>query len=227
MCSWLAFTLRTKANDLKIRIFFMLLLSSEFLSAQDFSEGNTLLQAKRYVEAQAYFEELIINEWANSHFHYGAGLACYFQRNYEQANIYFENAIDIDPTLSPFFYYKANTLYAQRRYTQAIKYYEKALEINEASIERISQANGMHYLGLCYLKLKEYQNSVTVFGEVIALDSGYIKAYINRGIAKGYLGKIKDACQDFKAAYVLGDESASEYILKYCPATSEELNLSR
>jgi len=203
------------------------ILISYCLQAQGETTGTELLKSRRYLEARKHFEEMIVEHWGSADSHYGAGLACYYLKDYKDAIRYLNNAIAIDNSAAPYYYYKANAYYAMGNFSEALKFFVEAENANDKSLEKIDKLNSSFYRGLCYVKTREYYTAIDVFSDVLVMDSGYTKAYINRGISKGYTGDIKEACQDFKTAYILGDESVTKYILKYCPATTQELNISK
>ena len=96
------------------------------------------------------------------------------------------------------------------RYIKALEYFNKNLEINTSKPEYfIARAN-------TYLRTSTYKYAANDYSMALDLDPTNEQVYFNRGIARLKMGKIKDACYDWKQALKYGHPEAQEYLSKYC-----------
>jgi|SRR5208283_2635915 len=93
-----------------------------------------------------------------------------------------------------------------RHYTILNKLYKdlcrKRIERYEAIKSNIPAYGAAYFnnMGKLYLKQQEYEKAIAEFDKLIDRDPGYSNAYLNRGLAKGYLNKYDDAIADFSSA---------------------------
>jgi len=104
-------------------------------------------------------------------------------------------------------------------YLGATEAFKSALKENPDSDDFMLYA----YLGNSLSKSGYYFDAVDYYDRAIELKptqvmdySNWIKNYFNRGVAKYYLDRPKDACEDWKKSYDLGYGSASEYLNDFC-----------
>ena len=82
----------------------------------------------------------------------------------------------------------------------AISDFTKAIEINPSEGAYYNRGNRR-------MNLKDYYGAISDYIKAIELDPTFIKAYINRSIAKEKIGDINGACFDAKKAISLGDNN--------------------
>jgi tetratricopeptide (TPR) repeat protein len=96
-------------------------------------------------------------------------------------------------------------------YAGGVELFKKALDnLNgvptpDESVKSVSQSIRLN-LALCYLKLKEYDNCVSVCDEVLSLDNRSIKALYRRGVARRELGQILAGATDLKLSMLLAEQ---------------------
>ena len=62
----------------------------------------------------------------------------------------------------------------------------------------------------------DYYGAIFDFTKAIEIDPNYSNAYLNRGVAKENLGDMKGACDDWKQASYLGNESTAKWVRDQC-----------
>lgn len=131
----------------------------------------------------------------------------------------------------PIVYYK-NPSYAQPK-TNLDNLYtllEKARTIEQSEgtelivIKLTSQANsiresdsGLLMRGHAKQRLKDYEGAILDYDRAIAINSNNFILYFNRGLSNKSLGRLQNACSDFRSSANLGETRYSEMLLsKYC-----------
>ncbi|TEB17643.1 hypothetical protein C9890_0508 [Perkinsus sp. BL_2016] len=96
-------------------------------------------------------------------------------------------------------------------YEGGVELFKKALEnLNgvptpDDPVRTASQSIRLN-LALCYLKLKEYKNCVSICNEVLTLDNRSIKGLYRRGVARRELGQIYEGAVDLKISMLLSEQ---------------------
>lgn len=118
----------------------------------------------------------------------------------------------------------------QRAFTKIqVKDYEGAIADHTRRI-KIDPSNAVAYFDRAYCQglIDKNQLAIEDYTKAIELDYKYASAYKNRGIAlinevvkenKGKeptVNQAEEACDDFATALQLGDQSAKDYLFKYC-----------
>jgi len=127
----------------------------------------------------------------------------------EALNI-FTNAIKIDSLNSEAYSNRAYANDLLGNTDAALKDYAKSIKLNDKNI--LSYFNR----GILYMRTKKYDLAFTDFTFAINLDPTYSLAYLNRGIVNYTLNKKTEACNDWKKCLEIGNQSANDYISKYC-----------
>lgn len=81
----------------------------------------------------------------------------------------------------------------------------ESVKVPDASVISLIQSIRLN-MALCYLKLEDYSDCVTVCDRVLDSDSKSIKALYRRGVAKREVGDIIEGARDLKLAMLLGEQ---------------------
>jgi tetratricopeptide (TPR) repeat protein len=93
---------------------------------------------------------------------------------------------------------------------RALEYFSKNLKLHPNDPEcYVDRANA-------YLMSKSWDFAINDYGMSLDLYPANSEVWLNKGIALLNLGKVKDACHDFRKAMSLGNKKASGYISKNC-----------
>ncbi len=147
-------------------------------------------------------------------FYFDKGIACYNSGDLSAAVINWTLVLIINPNEPNAYYSRAivkNELYTWK---SALRDYDKAIEIAPNFISALTNRgslkdeNGDH-LGA----IADYNKVIEV--KDVDLENKQM-AYFNRGNSKFNLDKKNDACEDWKIAFELGAEYASDRINQHC-----------
>lgn len=151
-------------------------------------------------------ESLPLNNRGKSFKLVNQGLKKRNKGDYKGAIIDFTKSIEINPFYSAPYDWRAGIKEDLKDYDGAILDYKKALELKPSTF-------GYDDLAWLQRKNKDYEGAINSYTKAIELDDGKYpiplsKAYVGRGFSKKELGRLYEACQDFKKAVEL--ESRTE-----------------
>lgn len=138
------------------------------------------------------------------------GLTCLEQNDFSGAINKFTQALDWQPNSNEahlqrgFAYEKAELL------TEALADYSVVIKADPLAEKAFSNR------GNVYFKNERYVLAVADFTRAIALNPENDRALYNRGIAYQRLGELKNACQDWHQAQVLGNTAAERPLSSLC-----------
>lgn len=107
-------------------------------------------------------------------------------------------------------YIKGLEKYKSEDYRGAIRDLNKAIELNPTFEKAFLQR------GLSKGLLKDNRGAIADFSKAIKLNPDYVDAYFWRGASKIDIGDKDGGCLDLSKAGELGDDTAYEFIKKYC-----------
>ncbi|MFZ1080339.1 MAG: tetratricopeptide repeat protein, partial [Candidatus Kryptoniota bacterium] len=102
-------------------------------------------------------------------------------------------AVKLDTTLSPIEYFLSNTLFAAKRYDEAIVHFRKHLAMTP------DDAGAELNMGLCYIVLKDFPNSILAFKRVTELKPEYYLGYRWLALAYVYADSADQATDTYQA----------------------------
>ena len=91
----------------------------------------------------------------------------------------------------------------------AISDFSKAIEIRPAVDAYNNRANRK-------VNIEDYYGAISDFNKALEMNPYSEIVFKNRGIAKEYLGDMKGACDDWRKASSLGNESTAEWVRDQC-----------
>ncbi len=116
-----------------------------------------------------------------------------------------------------FYYYSGKLYMKEEKYDSAI------VEFNEAV--RFGKINGEDYpivydyyasRGICFMKKNLYSDALQDFNYALKLNNSKSSIYSNKGIVLYKLNKVTEACECWKKALEMGENSVKKYTDKYC-----------
>ena len=144
----------------------------------------------------------------------------YFNRAYDKAKrgdhygaiSDYTKAIEINPQYESAYYNRAISKGELKDYYGAISDYTKAIEINPQYAAA--------YNNIAFIKRKKEINdnygAIFYATKAIEIDPNDSNPYLNRGVAKENLGDLKGACDDWRKASSLGNESTAKWVRDQC-----------
>jgi len=123
----------------------------------------------------------------------------------------YTKAIEINPHESAY-YNRGISKRTLKDYYGAISDYKKSIEINPQKLDA--------YNNISYIKrnkeINDNYGAIFYATKAIEIDPNYSSAYLNRGVAKENLGDMNGACDDWRKASSLGNESTAEWVRNQC-----------
>ena len=144
----------------------------------------------------------------------------YFDRGFERGEIGdhygaisdYTIVIEINPNNEKAYYNRGWNKSELKDYYGAIADYTKAIEINPQYVAA--------YNNIAFIKRKKEINdnygSIFYATKAIEIDPNSSNAYLNRGVAKENIGDMQGACNDWRQASYLGNESAAKWVRNQC-----------
>jgi len=142
----------------------------------------------------------------------------YIERSwlYNQMKMYKESIEDISFYLELFpeddhaIYQCGQIYYDQGSYLKALEWFNKCLKINR------SEAKYFAARGNAYLMTKTYKYAAQDYGMSLDLDPDNPEVYMNKGLARFYMGDKEGACSDWQKAVRYGSVKARELLNTNC-----------
>lgn len=186
------------------------------LATEYYTKGAHFLGLEDYEQAIDHFNMALQLNRKNPDYRYARGLANFHLEKYHSAVNDLERAIGMDSNQSNYYYYLGSIYRQLGDYETSIEKFRIAIEKNNDSYLKISELNTLSHIGVNYIKMEKYEEALLVFNKLLTKDNSYESAYVNRGIAAGFLERYDQACSDFTAAAEFGNVNATGYMRKYC-----------
>jgi len=144
--------------------------------------------------------------------------AAYFNRanslaaleKHENALPDYDKTIELNPTYAPAYLNKANSLYALKRYDEAMIFYQKTI----ATDTSYQAANlGM---GDIYVVKNEPAKAKPIYEQYLLKHPTDARALNSLGVAQYNSNEQATACESWKKAAALGNNSAQAFVHKFC-----------
>lgn len=201
---------------MKIIFLFLIILTSIIFQhhahAQNiFDEGLQLMEAKKYVEADIYFTQLIgmseLPEDLKMAYIY-KGYALNGQGKFDSAIICYNRALELNPFDAATFIDRGRTFAFKGDNDQAINDFKKVLTIDSTGIQG---QTAWYYLG--YISLLQWKNEEAIgyFDHLLQLSASDAEGYFLRGTAKSNLSKHEESITDYDTAINLKPDYMQAY----------------
>jgi tetratricopeptide (TPR) repeat protein len=186
----------------------------DFLEAEDLGQkneavylmmGNAYKGLKKYDQALASYQKVLAINPANKEVQNNIAMLHTIMGKPELSTSAYQQASTTDTGANIPFYNQANDLMESGKVKDAIVLYKKALAIKPNFPSALNQ------LGICYIKLKQYELALETLSKAIMLDGKDSMPYMNRATAYQHLGKIDLAQNDYQTALKLEPQQAAAY----------------
>jgi tetratricopeptide (TPR) repeat protein len=148
-----------------------------------FTAALAQLEAGRYAEALAAFENVIAIDPTFHFAHNCKGLALYHLRRYPEALTALNRAIALNSRDTTAYYGKALTLEKMQRDTEALEAIEQVTQLQPTYISMWCKK------GEILSRLKRYESSIAAYEQALTLDPNNADAYIGKGSVLKLLGR--------------------------------------
>jgi tetratricopeptide (TPR) repeat protein len=219
------------------------------LTADDFYEnGLNAYNNQNYPEAIEDFNNAIVRKPSYCEAYYFKGLALEQIFDYPLAVISYETAIKIKPDFNEALFNVGILYYKMKNYTAGIEVFQRLLTLPPGATQAIffrgitagendsrpafneiismssKQSDIYNYLGLCYWKLNNNEQSIENFSKSIQLNESDDNVYVNRGLVYAGSGQPGKALDDYNKALSINPENSlakfNRLILKSDSASS-------
>jgi tetratricopeptide (TPR) repeat protein len=126
----------------------------------------------------------------------------------------FDKAIELNPNSSDVYLFRGGTKSKIEDFTGALIDFNKAIELNP------NDANLYIARATAKFMLKDSTSAIMDFNKAIELNPNDAKVYLARGQLKYILEDKDGACFDWRKAVELGNDTAVDFIKKYCKESS-------
>jgi len=157
------------------------------------------------------FNDVIKKQPDNAFAFNSRGIAKYDMQDFKGAVEDYSKAISLNKKYPGAYYNRAIAFFNVQNFQESLKDYNKAIELNPSSAKS--------FMGRGIIKmdvLHDFNGAIEDYTEALRINPDFAQAYYNRGLAELRLGKIQEACNDFKKVKQLGYSRADELVEKYC-----------
>ena len=152
-----------------------------------FNQGSTLVELRRYDEAQALFDKLLQLEPNYSQAWVKRGEVLLELQKYDEALKAFDEAVKLKSDYAPAWYGRGKVLEKLQRYEEALAALNKALQIQP------DDAVVLDLEGVVLEKLQRYEEALNSFNRAVQIKSDYAIAWYHRGEVLNKLQRYDDA----------------------------------
>ena len=169
-------------------------VANSFIATVYFNQATSLLDRGLYVEAEAYFRE-VLRLWPD---HAGAwnnlGTAVWRQERVEEAETYHRRAKRLKPNDFAILNNLGNVLWEQRRLHEAVRCYRRAIKLRPDSPEALVN------LGVTLSDLGKFEESLRCIRESIRIQPEPADSHVNLGMTHARLGNLDEALDCYEEA---------------------------
>ncbi len=176
-----------------------------------FTTGVELMENHKFEEAIEPFSKAIDLNPANITFFFHRGYSFFKLRDYHSARSDFKICAGVVPDDPDYNFFLGLSESKLDNFVEALKYFNTAISINKSKYEYF------FHRGIVHLKKRDYKYSLSDFTSSIAINPNHILSYYNRGLANYKLGRIDNACIDWKIALDADANLSVKNYNKICP----------
>jgi tetratricopeptide (TPR) repeat protein len=156
------------------------------------------------------FEQIIEKAPTDTRAYYNLGIGYFKVDNFSASIKAFTDAININPRDSLSIQYRGKVYYILEDFQSCLRDYERVVEMKP------NDPIAYYNRGLARARLNDYSGAIDDFDRVLELNPENKEAYYNRGLANFYIGRLHDACYDWRKAHSMGHYEADKAIKAYC-----------
>lgn len=180
-----------------------------------FKMGTTAYANDDYKKGVGYFEEITSRYPNDRRAYYNLGLGYFKLDRFKDALGAFNKAIEIYQHDSLSLQYRGRVYYMLGDFKNCLKDYEKVVELKP------NDPIAYYNRGTARGRTKDYTGAIADFDRAVELNPEYAEAFYNRGLANFHLGRMHDACFDWRKAHGLGHFEAEKALRAYCEGNPE------
>lgn len=175
-----------------------------------FSFIDALIKDRRYAEAANVSEQANYLFPAESEFILKLAESCRLSGDRDRAAKIAESYLDLYPASEEGLSLAGKILREKGSYSDALKYFSKSIELYPG--------NADHYIDRAdvYSLTKTWQYAISDYSMALDLKPADADVYYRKGSALLKMGKLDDACRDFRMALKYGNNRAASDINKHC-----------
>jgi len=147
------------------------------------------VEARRYKEALAAYQQLILHGYKNADILYSKGNMLYRLEHYQEALETFQSAIDLDAEHADAYYGKGFALFSLDKYEESLVAFSDAISIDENYVAAYTGR------GKALEALRHYRSALIAYEKVIYLDSDNLDAWQCKGYLLLTLDRYKEALE--------------------------------
>ncbi|MEN8225891.1 MAG: tetratricopeptide repeat protein [Bacteroidota bacterium] len=175
-----------------------------------FRQATSAYDQGDYQSGIQLFEQIIEKAPEDGRAYYNLGIGYFKLDKFPESIKAFNGAIDINPRDSLSIQYRGKVYYMMGDFKSCLRDYKRVVELKPE--DPLAYFNRGTVKGM----INDYAGAIEDFNRAIELNPEYDAAYYNRGIANFHIGKLHDACYDWRKAHILGHYEADKAIKAYC-----------
>jgi len=180
-----------------------------------FKMGTTAYSNDDYRQGVQYFEQITARYPKDRRAYYNLGLGYFKLDRFKDALNAFNKAIAIFPDDSLSLQYRGRVYYMLGDFKNCLEDYEKVVTLKP------NDPIAYYNRGTARGRTKDYTGAIADFDRAVELNPEYAEAFFNRGLANFHLGRLHDACFDWRKAHGLGHFEAEKALRAYCEGDPE------
>lgn len=153
------------------------------------SLGNVLIDEQNYNKARVLYERIVDVKPDFDIGHFNLGVINYQERNIDEARKNYLDVLKINPQDFEAKQNLSAIAILKQDYAGAVGYLKEVIDANPS--DDITLENAYYNLGVAYLRMKKYRDSLDAFETCISIEPWDMAAYVNAAILSEQLG-LKD-----------------------------------
>lgn len=160
------------------------------------SLGNVMIDEQKYDKAKVLYERIVDVKPDFDIGHFNLGVINYQQRNFREAKKNYSDVLKLKPDDYEAKENIAAIYILDNDYETAIKYLKEVIDSNPD--DDITLENAYYNLGVAYLRVKQYKESLASFETAISIEPWDMASYVNAAILAEQLGQKDKAVKYWK-----------------------------
>jgi tetratricopeptide (TPR) repeat protein len=160
------------------------------------SLGNVMIDEQKYDKAKVLYERIVEVKPDFDIGHFNLGVINYQERNLKEAKKNYTDVLKLKPDDYEAKENIAAIYILDNDYEMAVKYLKEVIDSNPD--DDVTLENAYYNLGVAYLRLKQYKESLGAFETAINIEPWDMAAYVNAAILAEQLGEKDKAVKYWK-----------------------------